>query len=119
MALGKGLKPRDTEGGSSRPSAEEMLRAAHEAGGPSVPPTQMPAIQVSSPPPAAPMAAPPAQGSTGAFAFRMRNATLSSLAEVARSQGMTQKQIVCLGLQKMGVDVASVDLEDRTPRRGR
>ena len=114
----KGLMPRDV-GPPAQPrlSPEEMMRATEEAA-PELPPTRLAARQTEAPPP--PQfrpAEPPSREVTGAFAFRMRTSTLASLARVAHGKHMTQKQIVCMGLRAMGVDVAEADLEDRSPRR--
>ena len=116
----KGLMPRDS-GPPAQPrlSPEELMRATEEAA-PELPPTRL-ARQTEAPPPPQSRPAEPLSSKevTGAFAFRMRTSTLASLARVAHSKGMTQKQIVCTGLRAMGVDVAEADLEDRSPRRRR
>lgn len=119
------MKPRgeggDAAAAPSRASPEELLRISRETA-PHLPPAQM---RVPPAPVAAAAVPRPAEGkggagagdSTDAFALRMRTRTLASLARVARAKGMTKKQIICLGMQAMGVEVEGADLEDRTPRR--
>lgn len=113
-AAKKGLMSRDAAPPAQpRLSPEEMMRATEEAA-PELPPTRLAARQTEASIPPQPSAG---KEVTGAFAFRMRTSTLASLARVAHGKGMTQKQIVCIGLRSMGVDVAEADLEDRSPRR--
>jgi hypothetical protein len=40
-----------------------------------------------------------------------------ALAQQAKAQGITQKQLICRALQAAGVPMDPLDLEDRTPRR--
>ena len=40
-----------------------------------------------------------------------------ALAQQAKAQGITQKQLVCRALQEAGIPIAPQDLEDRSPRR--
>lgn len=91
----KNLKPRP----GARPSAEEALRiAAVEA--PGLPPAR---VTVDDRP--------------TTLNLRLRMSTVTALTAKARAEGLTQKQVVCQALAAAGLDVASADLEDRTPRR--
>jgi hypothetical protein len=40
-----------------------------------------------------------------------------ALAERAKAEGITQKQLICRALEAAGVPMDPLDLEDRTPRR--
>ena len=92
----KTLKPRAA---GARPSPEEALRVATVAA-----PAQSPA-QVQS------------EDRPTTLNLRVRESTVAGLATVARGRGLTLKQVVCRALVDAGVQVASADLEDRTPRR--
>lgn len=85
----------------ARPTAEDALRIAG-ATAPLQPPAQVKADD----------------GAT-TLNLRVRKSTVDSLAAVARSRGMTLKQVVVHALAASGVEVAAADLEDRTPRRQR
>jgi hypothetical protein len=49
--------------------------------------------------------------------LRVRLSTSDALASLARERGVSMKAIVMEALRRAGVDVAGVDLEDRTPSR--
>lgn len=49
--------------------------------------------------------------------IKMAEASAIALAQQAKAQGLTQKQLVCRALQAAGVPMDPLDLEDRTPRR--
>ena len=49
--------------------------------------------------------------------LRVRLSTSDALASVARERGVSMKAVVMEALRRAGVDVAEVDLEDRTPSR--
>ena len=89
----KTLKPRP------RPSAEEALRAV-ASHAPSLPPVQ---LEI------------PDRPTT--LNLRMRQSTVTALMAVAKARGVTMKQLIAEGIQSIGVEVATADLEDRTPRR--
>lgn len=55
----------------------------------------------------------------GMLNVRLRISTLDAIATAAERQGLTQKQIVCRGLAAIGLEVAAVDLEDKSRRRRR
>lgn len=86
---------------SSRPSAEEVLRVATEAA-PTLPPAQV-----------------QGRDKASTLNLRVQESTVEALARTAREQGLTMKQVVVRALAGAGVPVAPLDLEDRTPRRGR
>lgn len=86
---------------SRRPSPAESLAIAI-----SIAPHQPPA-QVSA----------PALEATTTLNLRVRASTVAGLADAAKAQGTTMKQVLCHALQAAGVAVAPTDLEDRTPRR--
>ncbi len=92
----KTMKPRAT---AARPSPEEALRVA-TAAAPAQPPAQV---------------RPHDRPTT--LNLRIRESTVAALAAAARGRGLTMKQVVCQALADAGVEVAPVDLEDRTPRR--
>jgi hypothetical protein len=48
---------------------------------------------------------------------KMTEDSAIALAQQAKAQGITQKQLVCRALQSVGVTIDPMDLEDRTPRR--
>jgi hypothetical protein len=48
---------------------------------------------------------------------KMTEESAIALAQQAKAQGITQKQLVCRALQAAGVTIDPMDLEDRTPRR--
>ena len=86
---------------AARPTAEDALRIA-DATAPSQPPAQ---VRVG-------------DGAT-TLNLRVRKSTVASLTAVARSRGMTLKQVVVHALAASGVEVAAADLEVRTPLRQR
>jgi hypothetical protein len=49
--------------------------------------------------------------------IKMAEESAIALAQLAKAQGITQKQLVCRALQAAGVSMDPLDLEDRTPRR--
>jgi hypothetical protein len=49
--------------------------------------------------------------------LRVRKSTVRAIEAAAKGGGLTMKQVVCQALQSVGVPVAELDLEDRTPRR--
>jgi hypothetical protein len=49
--------------------------------------------------------------------IKMTEDSAVALAQQAKAQGITQKQLVCRALHKAGVPIDPQDLEDRTPRR--
>lgn len=49
--------------------------------------------------------------------IKMAEESAIALAQQAKAQGITQKQLVCRALQAAGVPMDPLDLEDRTPRR--
>jgi hypothetical protein len=48
---------------------------------------------------------------------KMGEAAAIALAERAKAEGITQKQLICRALEAAGVPMDPLDLEDRTPRR--
>lgn len=91
----KTFKPR----ASSRPSPEAALAAAAET---------------------APQHPPATVGDrTTTLNLRVKEATIVGLTEAARVRKLTQKQVIMQALQAAGVQVAALDLEDRTPRRNK
>jgi hypothetical protein len=48
---------------------------------------------------------------------KMAEVSAIALAQQAKAQGITQKQLVCRALEAAGVPMDPLDLEDRTPRR--
>src|SRR2546421_302768 len=52
-----------------------------------------------------------------AFNTRLRASTIAAIEARAKAEGATLKQIICRALADAGVEVASADLEDGTPRR--
>ena len=101
----KSLKPRAA---AASMDPREALRVASQVA-PHHPPAENPARR---PPP------PPADRSA-MLSMRFREATLESLARVARARGLTQKQMVARALVEAGVEVAAADAEDRPPPRRR
>ena len=85
----------------SRPSPAESLAIASSTA-PHQPPAQV--------------TAPVVEAST-TLNLRVRVSTVAGLADAAKAQGMTMKQVLCHALQAAGLPVAPADLEDRTPRR--
>lgn len=83
----------------SRLPPEEALRISAEQA-PTLPPAQLPAPD------------PPTT-----LNLRVRVSTIKALARKAKASGLTQKQIICHALAEAGVEVATADLEDRTPKR--
>ena len=60
----------------------------------------------------------PAEGDeTTTMTLRLRRSTAEAIADSAKEQGLTMKQVICKALSDAGILVAAVDLEDRTPRR--
>ncbi len=49
--------------------------------------------------------------------LRLRRTTAEAIADSAKEQGLTMKQVICKALTDAGIAVAAVDLENRTPRR--
>ena len=92
----KTLKPRAA---GARSSPEEALRVATVAA-PAQPPAQV-----------------QSEDRPTTLNLRVRESTVAGIAAAARGQGLTMKQVVCRALADAGVQVASADLEDRTPRR--
>jgi hypothetical protein len=92
----KTLKPRAA---APRTSPEEALRVAAVAA-PAQPPAQ---VQDRDRP--------------TTLNLRVRESTVAALTAAARGRGLTMKQVICRALADAGVEVASADLEDRTPRR--
>ncbi len=88
------LKPR----ASTRPTPAAALAATSEAA-----PRQPPATVEQD----APMT----------LNVRFRASSIRALLATAASRGQTQKQVLAFALKAAGVDVSSLDLEDRTPRR--
>ncbi len=103
----KQLKPR-----TSAIDPEEAVRIARETA-----PHQPPAL-AASPVPALPVPA-PSKVTSAMLAQRFTEPTLDSLARVARTKGLTQKQLIAQALAAAGVDVHPEDLRDRTPIRRR
>ena len=91
----KSLKPRTP----SRLPVDEALRISAEQA-PTLPPAQL-----SKPDPST------------TLNLRVRASTITALARKAKASGLTQKQLICRALAEAGVEVATEDLEDRTPRR--
>ncbi len=83
----------------SRIPADEALRISAEQA-PTLPPAQLPASDPST-----------------TLNLRVRVSTIQALARKAKASGLTQKQIICRALAEAGIEVATADLEDRTPRR--
>jgi hypothetical protein len=104
----KSLKPRAA---AASMDPREALRVASQVA-PHHPPAENPARRPPPPPP------PPADRSA-MLSMRFREATLESLARVARARGLTQKQMVARALAEAGVEVAAADAEDRPPPRRR
>jgi hypothetical protein len=48
---------------------------------------------------------------------KMGETAAIALAERAKAEGITQKQLICRALEAAGVPMDPLDLEDRTPRR--
>jgi hypothetical protein len=48
---------------------------------------------------------------------KMAEESAIALAQEAKAQGITQKQLICRALEAAGVPMDPLDLEDRTPRR--
>jgi hypothetical protein len=48
---------------------------------------------------------------------KMSEEAAIALAERAKAEGITQKQLICRALEAAGVPMDPLDLEDRTPRR--
>ena len=92
----KTLKPRAA---GARPSPEEALRVATVAA-PAQPPAQL-----------------RAEDRPTTLNLRVRESTVAGIVATARERRLTMKQVVCQALVDAGVEVASADLEDRTPRR--
>ena len=82
-----------------RLAAEEALRISAEQA-PTLPPAQLSATDHPT-----------------TLNLRVRVSTVKALARKAKASGLTQKQIICRALAEAGVEVATADLEDRTPRR--
>jgi len=82
-----------------RLSANEALRISAEQA-PTLPPAQ---LSVSDP--------------STTLNLRVRVSTITALVRKSKTSGLTQKQIICRALAEAGVEVATADLEDRTPRR--
>lgn len=55
----------------------------------------------------------------GVLSHRYREATLMSIARVAKAKGLTQKQLISQGLVAMGVEIHPADLGARKPVRRR
>ncbi len=55
----------------------------------------------------------------GVLSHRYREATLMSIARVAKAKGLTQKQLISQGLVAMGVEIHPADLGVRKPVRRR
>ena len=106
MAGSKALKPRAA---AASMDPQEALRVASKVA-PHHPPAEAP-IPVRRPAP------PPDQAAM--LSMRFRESTLESLAAVARTRGLTQKQLVARALADTGVEVAPADTEDRPPPRRR
>ena len=87
---------------------EEAVRIARETA-----PHHPPVLATSPPPPA------PSKVVSAMLAQRFTEPTLDSLARVARSKGLTQKQLIAQALAAAGVEVHPDDLRDRTPVRRR
>lgn len=104
----KNLKPR-----AAAIDPEEAVRIARETA-----PHQPPALATA---PAVALAASPtpARMASAMLAQRFTEPTLDSLARVARSKGLTQKQFIAQALAAAGVEVHPEDLRDRTPVRRR
>jgi hypothetical protein len=49
--------------------------------------------------------------------LRVKESTVTAIAQEAKARGLTIKQLVMQGVESLGVSVAATDLEDRTPRR--
>ena len=54
---------------------------------------------------------------TTTMTLRVRRSTAEAIADAAKAQGLTMKQVICTALLQAGVAIADVDLQDRTPRR--
>jgi hypothetical protein len=87
------LKTRD------RPTAEEAIRIAR-AVSPTLPPARLPVEDKAVP-----------------FNMRLRLSTVAEIEARARQEGVSLKLMVCRALAAYGLQVASADLEDGTPRR--
>jgi hypothetical protein len=113
------LKPRP------RPTPEEAI-AAVDAVAPHLPPTALPAPATQAPAPAlalvqsspAPVPAqptPPDPSET--LNLRLRRSTIRAVSAASKARRLTIKQIVTHALREAGIQVADIDLEDRTPKR--
>ena len=91
---------------SPAPAAEVALAAARLAD-PTSPPVRMK--------PPSPEA--DSDGPSVGLNLRVRLSTSDSLASVARDRGVSMKAVVMEALSHAGVEVAGIDLEDRTPSR--
>ena len=89
----KNLKPR------TRPRPAEALTIAAETA-PAHPPAQIPALERAT-----------------TLNMRLRESTINAITNAAKARGVTIKQVIAQALADAGVEVASADLEDRTPRR--
>ena len=89
----KNLKPR------TRPSPAEALAIAAETA-PTLPPTQIAALDRPT-----------------TLNMRLRQTSLNAITAVAKTRGLTIKQLIAQSLADTGVAIAPADLEDRTPRR--
>lgn len=87
---------------SRRPSPLEALAIATTTA-PQQPPAQIHSTQA-------------ADGAT-TLNLRVRRSTVAAIEAVAKSKGLTMKQVVCQALDVAGIGVAPSDLEDRTPKR--
>ncbi len=117
------LKPRP------RPTPEEAT-AAVDAVAPHLPPAALPTpadpapTQVPAPalslvqsPPAPVVEQPAAPDPSETLNLRLRRSTIRAISATSKARGLTIKQIVTHALREAGIQVANVDLEDRTPKR--
>jgi hypothetical protein len=79
----------------------EIVRVASEAA-PELPPATAPGVP----------------DSPGILTVRLMESTMVSVARAAKARGMTQRQLVAQALAAFGLEVAEIDLRERTaPRR--
>ncbi len=109
------LKPRP------RPTPEEAI-AAVDAVAPHLPPASVP-VQASQVPGLTLVQSPPAEEPPVApdpsetLNLRLRRTTIRAVAAASKAKGLTIKQVVTHALRDAGIEVAGVDLKDRTPKR--
>ncbi|MDP9373503.1 MAG: hypothetical protein M3Q65_13840 [Chloroflexota bacterium] len=76
-----------------------------------------PALSLVQSPPAPVVEQPAAPDPSETLNLRLRRSTIRAISATSKARGLTIKQIVTHALREAGIQVANVDLEDRTPKR--